>query len=97
MRNNANGVWKLVFVSVGLFIVLHATSAVAAAPSSLGFWAGLGDGFLSLVKLLANLIVNVQLFDREARNLSYDVGFFLGVLGFAGLAGALDSGLETER
>jgi len=84
-------------VLAGLFAALQADYAEAAAtPATSGFWAGLEDGFLSLVKLLASLFANLTLFDREARTWSYDLGFGLGVLGFVALAGAADSALESD-
>jgi len=84
-------------VLAALFAALQADYAEAAAtPATSGFWAGLGDGFFSLVKLLASLFANLTLFDREARTLSYDLGFGLGVLGFVALAGAADSALESD-
>jgi len=83
-------------VLAALFVALQAGYAeAAAAPATSGFWAGLWDGFLSLMKLLGSLFANLTLFDREAQSLSYDLGFCLGVLSFAGLAGALDSAVEN--
>ena len=86
---------KAILILGVVFIALQASSAEAAVVNPPGFWAGLGDGFLSLIKLLVSLVANVTLFDREARSLSYDIGFFLGVFGFAGLAGAVDSASEA--
>jgi len=84
-------------VLAGLFASLQAGYAEAAAtPATSGFWAGLGDGFLSLVKLIASLFANLTLFDREARTWSYDLGFGLGGLGFVALAGAGDSAFESD-
>jgi hypothetical protein len=84
-------------VLAALFAALQTDYAEAAAiPATSGFWAGLGDGFFSLMKLVASLFADLTLFDREARTWSYDLGFGLGVLGFVALAGAADYALESD-
>jgi hypothetical protein len=60
-------------------------AALATAP---GFWDGLIDGFLSLPRLLASLVVDVTLVDPGAHLMSYDIGFYAGVLLLAGVGAA---------
>jgi hypothetical protein len=60
-----------------------------------GFWAGLMDGFMSLPKLLVSPFVDVVLVDPGAHPLVYDIGFYAGVLLFAG-AGAAAASSTTE-
>ena len=75
--------------------VASVTSATLAPGP--GFWEGLLDGFLSLLKLLASPFVNVVVVDAGDHLFSYDVGFYVGVLLFAGAgAAAAASSPETS-
>ena len=64
------------------------TAALASAP---GFWDGLVDGFMSLPRLLASLVVDVSLVEPGAHLLSYDIGFYVGVLLLTGAGAAAAS------
>lgn len=78
---------------------VQSVAALAAAP---GFWDGLVDGFLSLPRLLASLAVDVTLVDPGVHLMSYDIGFYIGVLLLAGAGAAAASstpetfGLNTK-
>lgn len=59
-------------------------TSVAMPSGDPGFWEGLVDGFLSLPKLSLSFFLDVVLVDPGSRLLSYDIGFYLGALLFAG-------------
>jgi len=66
------------------------TAAAAMAPAA-GFWEGLIDGFMSLPRLIANLVIDVPLIQPGAHLLSYDLGFYAGVLLLSGAGAAAAS------
>jgi hydrogenase/urease accessory protein HupE len=70
---------------------VESVQSVAALASTSGFWDGLVDGFLSLPRLLASLAVDVNLVEPGAHLLSYDIGFYVGVLLLAGVGAAAAS------
>ena len=78
---------RVLMIFLALLLALAAPLASATAkfplPDGLGFWEGLLHGFLSLPKLLISPFVEVTLIDSGEHLLSYDIGFFVGVLLFA--------------
>ncbi len=74
----------------------HAADVISAADSP-GFWSGFGDGMLSLLRFLASPLTDVTIFDGDAQNRLYDVGYFFGVLTFTGAAGAAALPKDAER
>ena len=82
-----------------LVVASGATLAFAAEPAP-GFWAGYVDGFLSLLKLVVSPVMEVTLVSEAFGQWGYSLGYYLGLLTFAGLAGALasrESGNEEEE
>ena len=67
---------------------VNGTFAAAAAP---GFWAGYVDGFLSLLKLVVSPLMDVTLVSADLHHWAYSLGYYLGLLTFAGVAGAIAS------
>ncbi|MBA3479465.1 MAG: hypothetical protein H0T52_13865 [Lautropia sp.] len=87
----------LVFWTAPL-LVLFATSAQAAVlVSEPGFWAGLTDGFLALLKLLISPVASVAIVDPAASGWHYDAGYYVGVLTFAAAAGMAASAPDSEQ
>ncbi len=80
----------MIFLALVLALESPLASATAEIPLSdgPGFWTGLLHGFLSLLKLLISPFVEVTLVDSGAHLFSYDIGFFVGVLLFAGTGAA---------
>jgi len=77
--------------------VASVTSVATLAPGP-GFWEGLLHGFLSLLKLMARPFVDVAIVDAGNRLFSYDIGFYVGVLLFAGVgAAAAASSPDTDQ
>ncbi len=70
---------------------VESVTPAAVATTSAGFWSGLVDGFMSLPRLLANLVVDVPLIEPGAHLLSYDLGFYAGVLLLTGAGAAAAS------
>lgn len=79
-----------------LLVCTYAGAAQAGIGYSPGFWSGFGDGLLSLLKFLASPIADVTIFDGDAKNRFYDVGYCVGVLTFTGAAGAAATSTEVE-
>lgn len=61
----------------------------ALGDSAAGFWSGYADGLLAVVKLLASLVVEVDVVADGSVRWSYKVGFYLGLLSFAVAAGLM--------
>ncbi|NLD54356.1 MAG: hypothetical protein GX652_06810 [Burkholderiaceae bacterium] len=74
----------LVFLALALFA---APAFAADAPP--GFWSGYPDGFLSLLKLVLSPVIDVTIVSEHFGPWAYSVGYYLGVLSFAGTAGAV--------
>lgn len=70
---------------------VESVTPAAALASSAGFWDGLIDGFMSLPRLLANLVIDVPLIEPGAHLMSYDLGFYAGVLLLTGAGAAAAS------
>jgi hypothetical protein len=70
-------------------------SSVAVASAAPGFWEGLVHGLLSVPKLLASPFLEVVLVSPGRHLLSYDIGFYAGVLLFAGGGAALAASTPT--
>jgi hypothetical protein len=66
-----------------------------AAEAAPGFWTGFLDGFLSLLKLLASPFVDVTIVTDDFGPWAYTIGYYLGVLSFAGSAGAAASSADA--
>ena len=85
------------FIGVALLLMLFATSAQAAAlGTDPGFWAGVADGFLALMKLLVSPITSVSIVDPAAVSWQYDAGYYIGVLAFAATAGMTAAAPASE-
>jgi hypothetical protein len=90
---------KYFMVGATFAALLFFTAPAFAAEPALGFWAGYIDGFLSLLKLVASPLMEVTLVAADLGHWEYSLGYYLGLLTFAGLAGAiasLESGNEEE-
>jgi hypothetical protein len=84
------------FICAALVLFAYAGPAEAATGVQPGFWTGYGDGLLSLITFLLSPIADVTIFDGSALDWSYDIGYCLGVLTFAGAAGAVASSKDAE-
>jgi hypothetical protein len=74
----------LVFAALALF-----AGPAFAADVSPGFWSGFLDGFLSLLKLVVSPLMDVTVVSDSFGPWAYSLGYYLGVLSFAGAAGAV--------
>ena len=81
----------LLFVALALFA---GPAFAAGAPP--GFWSGMLDGFLSLPKLVVSPLVEVTIVSKDFGPWPYAVGYYLGVLSFAGGAGAVAASGEPS-
>lgn len=77
-------------------LALVATPAFAAVDLSPGFWSGFLDGFLSLLKLIVSPLFDVTIVSEHFGPWAYSLGYYLGVLTFAGTAGALAASAEPS-
>jgi len=76
-----------------LFLMLHSGPTEAAQASDPGFWSGLGDGFLGLVKFLVSPLLDVAVFHPDdATDGLYLLGYYLGAILFAIGAGTAARG-----
>jgi hypothetical protein len=87
---------KLAKVLAFLALALFAGPALAADPS-VGFWTGFLDGFLSLLKLLVSPLIDVTVVSKDFGPSGYAVGYYTGILSFAGAAGAASFPTEPDR
>ena len=78
-----------VFVAFALFA---APAFAADAPP--GFWSGFLVGFLSLLKLVVSRLIDVTIVSESFGPWAYSIGYYLGVLSFAGAAGAVAASSE---
>jgi hypothetical protein len=85
-------------LAVLAFLVLASVAGPAVAAEAVGgtFWSGFIDGFASLIKLLVGPLFNVALVADDFGTGGYTVGYYLGVLTFAGVAGAAASSESRE-
>lgn len=91
LRARSQGKRALVLLAA-ILLAMHAAPAEAALNYGPGFWAGLWDGFLSLLKFLISPLFEVNIFDRSnAQSGSYVFGYYLGVIVFALAAGTAAS------
>ena len=74
-----------------LVLALFAGPVLAAEPGVATFWNGFIDGLVSLVKLLLSPLFDVTLVAEDFGTWGYRMGYYLGVLTFAGMAGAAAS------
>ncbi len=81
----------LVFAALALFA---APAFAADAPP--GFWSGYLDGLLSLLKLVVSPLIDVTIVSESFGPWSYSIGYYLGVLSFAGAGGALAASGEPS-
>ena len=81
----------IVFVALALF-----AAPVFAADVPPGFWSGYLDGFLSLLKLVLSPLMDVTIVSDNFGPWAYSVGYYLGVLSFAGAAGAVAASGEPS-
>ena len=77
-----------------LALALFAGPAFAADVDP-GFWTGFLDGLLSLFKLLVSPLMNVTIVAEDFGTWAYAIGYYLGVLTFAAMAGAAASSADT--
>jgi hypothetical protein len=70
-------------------LLFFTAPAFAAADERPGFWAGYLDGFLSVLKMIVSPFLDVAIVSAEFGPLAYTLGFYSGLLSFAGVAGAL--------
>lgn len=96
MANLQRVVGRSSLVAVAVLLTTHASAAQAATLHAAGFWAGFGDGFLSLLTFLASAVVTVSIYDIHAQNWLYDAGFGMGAISFAAAAGAAAFSAEPE-
>jgi hypothetical protein len=78
------------FVALALF-----AGPALAADAAPGFWMGFLDGFLSLLKLLLSPFVDVAIVTDDFGPWVYTIGYYAGVLSFAGSAGAAASSTDA--
>jgi hypothetical protein len=81
----------IVFVALALF-----AAPVLAADVGPGFWSGYLDGFLSLLKLVLSPLMDVTIVSENFGPWAYSIGYYLGVLSFAGAAGAVAASGEPS-
>ena len=79
-----------------LTLLLVFTDPVASVTSATiaqgpGFWEGILEGFLCLPKLMASPFADVTLVDPSDHPFGYNIGFYAGVLLFAGGGAAASS------
>ena len=74
-----------------LVLALFAGPVLAAETGVATFWTGFIDGFVSLIKLLLSPFFDVTLVVEDFGGWGYRMGYYLGVLTFAGVAGAAAS------
>ena len=74
-----------------LVLSLFADPVFAAGPEVATFWTGFIDGFVSLIKLLLSPLLDVTLVAEDFGAWGYRMGYYFGVLAFAGMAGAAAS------
>ncbi len=83
---------RALLLLTAFLLAMHAGTAEAALDYGPGFCAGLGDGFLSLLKLLVSPVFEVSILDRSnAQSGFYVFGYYLGVIVFALAAGTAAS------
>jgi hypothetical protein len=82
---------KYFMVGATFAALLFFTGPAFAGASPVGFWVGYVDGFLSLLKLVVSPFMDVTLVSAYFGRWTYSLGYYLGVLTFAGLAGAVAS------
>jgi hypothetical protein len=90
---------KYFMVGATFAALLFFTGPAFAGGSAAGFWMGYVDGFLSLLKLVVSPFVDVTLVSAYFGRWTYSLGYYLGVLSFAGLAGAaasVDTGYSVQ-
>lgn len=87
---------KYFMVGATFVALLFFTGPAFAADPAPGFWAGYIDGFLSLLKLVVSPFLDVTLVAADLGHWEYSLGYYLGLLTFAGLAGAIAS-RESEK
>jgi hypothetical protein len=81
-----NALRILAFLALALF-----SAPVLAAEPGAGFWGGFLDGFLSLLKLVVSPVMDVTIVGDDFGPWGYTLGYYIGVLAFAGAAGAAAS------
>lgn len=84
---NLSSAVRILIVFLLLLVVFSGPAASitsgTAYPSELGFWEGLLHGFSSLPKLIVSPFVDVVIHAGQS-SLTYDMGYYVGVLLFAG-------------
>ena len=84
-------------LQVVAFIALALFAGPALAADALpGFWTGFMDGFFSLLKLLASPFIDVVIVTEDFGPWAYAIGFYAGVLAFAGAAALAASSDDGE-
>jgi hypothetical protein len=71
-----------------LFLAGCAHQPVPTTPDAPGFLAGLRDGFLIVISLIASIFTDVRVYAFPNSGGWYDLGFVLGAGGFLGGGGA---------
>ena len=68
-------------LQVAAFVALACFAGPAlAADAEPGFWAGLTDGFLSLLKLLVSPLLDVTIVPEDFGRWAYAIGYYVGDL-----------------
>jgi hypothetical protein len=83
-------------LQVAAFVALALFAGPALAADAVpGFWTGFLDGFLSLLKLLVSPFIEVTIVAERFGPWAYAIGYYSGVLAFAGVAGLAASSTEA--